>query len=143
MLRNDWRRPGAEKSSALVVSWSNMSEDSHATPVTDSPWLWFALFSAVGLAALLATGGKFGKRQAGIERKYQARAAVASGQVQIEETSTGEKRAAGAPEYTTPEKPAIPVWPLEIILAVICAVSFGLLLKQRTNATRVATPKES
>ena len=23
------------------------------TPITDSPWLWFALFTAVGLAALL------------------------------------------------------------------------------------------
>jgi hypothetical protein len=107
-------------------------------PITDSPWLWFALFSAVGLAALLATGGKFGKRQAGIERRYQARAAVASGQVKIEETGTGEKRAAGAPEYTTPEKPAIPVWPLEIILAVICAGSFGLLLRQRLGGRHAA-----
>lgn len=111
--------------------------------MTDSPWLWFALFSAVGLAALLATGGKFGKRQANIERKYQARAAVASGQVRIEESGTGEKRATGAPAYTTPERPAIAIWPLEIILAVICATSFGLLLKQRMNSPRVAAPKDS
>jgi hypothetical protein len=110
-------------------------------PITDSPWLWFALFSAVGLAALLATGGKFGKRQAGIERKYQARAAVASGQVQIEETGTGERRAAGAPEYTTPERPAIPIWPVEIILGAICAASFGLLLKQRMSPARGAAPR--
>jgi hypothetical protein len=107
-------------------------------PITDSPWLWFALFSAVGLAALLATGGKFGKRQAGIERRYQARAAVASGQVKVEETGTGEKRTAGAPEYTTPERPAIPIWPVEIILAVICAASFGLLLRQRLGGRRAA-----
>jgi hypothetical protein len=112
------------------------------TPITDSPWLWFALFSAVGLAALLATGGKFGKRQANIERKYQARAAVASGQVQIEESGTGEKHASGAPAYTTPERPAIPIWPLEIILGLICAASFGLLLKQRVTLPRVAPPKE-
>jgi hypothetical protein len=120
-----------------------VAEVSQQSPITDSPWLWFALFSAVGLAALLATGGKLGKRQAGIERKYQARAAVASGQVTIEETGTGEKRAAGAPAYTTPEKPAIPVWPLEIILAMICAVSFGLLLKQRMSSTRVAAPNRN
>ena len=48
-------------------------------PLTDSPWLWFALFSGVGLTALLATGGKFGNRQAQIERKGQARAAVGDG----------------------------------------------------------------
>jgi hypothetical protein len=102
-------------------------------PLTDSPWLWFALFSAVGLAALLATGGKFGMRQAGIERKYQARAAVASGQLQIEESGSGEKKTAGTPAYTTPERPAIPLGPLEIILAMICAASFVMLLRQRLS----------
>jgi hypothetical protein len=117
--------------------------DKSAAPITDSPWLWFALFSAVGLAALLATGGKFGKRQAGIERKYQARAAVASGQVRIEETGTGEKRAAGAPEYTTPERPAVPIWPLEIILAMICVTSFVLLVKQRMSSPRGSAPEGS
>ena len=115
----------------------------HREPITDSPWLWSALFTAVGLSALIATGGKLGKRQANIENKYQARAAVASGQVRIEESGTGEKRATGAPAYTTPERPAIPIWPLEIILAVICATSFGLLLRQRMNSTRVTVPKDS
>jgi hypothetical protein len=100
-------------------------------PITDSPWLWFALFTGFGLAALLATGGKFGRRQANIEHQYQARAAVASGKLQVEEGGTGLKKTAGAPEYTTPEAPAIPIWPLEIILGVLCAVSFVLLLRQR------------
>jgi hypothetical protein len=109
-------------------------------PITDSPWFWFALFSVCGLAALLATGGKFGKRQAGIERRYQARAAVASGQVRVEETATGEKRAAGVPEYVTPQRPAIPVWPLEIILGLIAAGSIMMLLRQRRGALLRAAP---
>jgi hypothetical protein len=110
-------------------------------PITDSPWFWFALFSACGLAALLATGGKFGKRQAGIERRYQARAAVASGQVKVEQAATGEKQAAGVPEYVTPERPAIPIWPLEIILGLIAAGSFTMLLRQRRGAMlRAAQP---
>ena len=70
---------------------------------------------------LLATGGKFGKRQANIENKYQARAAVASGELQVEEQG-GRKLTRGAPEYSTPEAPGS-LWPLEIILGVICAVS--------------------
>jgi len=53
------------------------AEPSSKEPLTDSPWFWFALFTAVGLAALLATGGRLGKRQANIENKYQARAGVA------------------------------------------------------------------
>ena len=79
-----------------------------AEPITDSPWLWFALFTAVGLAALLATGGKFGKRQANIENKYQARAAVASGSVQVEESGAGEKTTTGAPSTRRPSDPASP-----------------------------------
>jgi hypothetical protein len=99
-------------------------------PITDSPWLWSALFTAVGLAALLATGGKLGKRQANIENKYQARAAVASGQVQVEEQG-GQMAARGAPEYSTPEETVIPLWPVELILGVICAASVVMLVRRR------------
>jgi hypothetical protein len=96
--------------------------------------LWFAIFSAVGLAALLATGGKFGKRQANIEQKYQARAAVASGRLQIESQGSGRKATVGAPHYATPERTAVPIWPLEIALGVICAASVVLFLRQRFPA---------
>ena len=100
-------------------------------PITDSPWLWAALFTAVGLSALLATGGKFGKRQANIENKYQARSAVASGELQVETEGSGEKRVSTVPEYSTPEDPVIPLWPVELILGVICSVSVVMLLRQR------------
>lgn len=100
-------------------------------PITDSPWLWFALFTAVGLAALLATGGKFGKRQANIENKYQARSAIASGTLEIQDDGSGEKRAVGTPNYSTPDKPVIPLWPLEILLGVIFVGSTAMLLRER------------
>ncbi len=102
--------------------------------------MWFALYSAVGLAALISTGGKLGRRQAKIENQYQARAAVASGKVQITESGSGEKKAVGAPVYATPGQPEIPIWPLEIILGVICAVSFGLLLRQRMGNVAAPSP---
>jgi len=98
--------------------------------ITDSPWLWSALFTAVGLCALLATGGKLGRRQASIENKYQARTAVASGKLQVEE-SGGQMRTRGAPEYSTPQAPEIPLWPVEVILGVLCAASIVLLVRQR------------
>jgi hypothetical protein len=110
-------------------------------PITDSPWLWIALFTGFGLAALLATGGKFGRRQANIEHQYQARAAVASGKLQVEEGGTGLKRTAGAPEYTTPEHPAVPIWPLEILLGVACAVSFVMLMRQRMGGVPLDGPR--
>ena len=100
-------------------------------PITDSPWFWAALFTGVGLAALLATGGKFGKRQANIENKFQARSAVASGTLEVTNDGAGVKRAGKAPEYSTPEKQIIPLWPLQVGLGVLCAASLGLLLRQR------------
>jgi hypothetical protein len=100
-------------------------------PITDSPWLWCAIFTGVGLSALLATGGKFGKRQSGIERKYQARTAVASGQLNIDTLATGEKSARQLPEYSTPNDTVIPLWPLEILLGAMFLGSLLLLLRQR------------
>ena len=89
------------------------------------------MITAVGLSAQLATGGRLGKRQANIENKYQARAAVASGQVQIDTEAGGAKIVAKAPQYSTPEKPVIPLWPLEIVLGLIFVASVTMLLRQR------------
>lgn len=100
-------------------------------PLTDSPWLWFTLFSAVGLSALLATGGRLGKRQAGIENKYQARAGVVSGDVRVEIDESGAQQVAQRPHYSTPEAPVIPLWPLQIVLAGIFAGSLTMLLRQQ------------
>ena len=100
-------------------------------PITDSPWFWFALFTAVGLAALLATGGKFGKRQANIENKYQARSAVASGALAIEAAGAGAPAAKDRPDYSSPNDTLIPIWPLEIIIGLIFIGSLTMLLRQR------------
>ncbi len=73
----------------VVPLWQiNSMSNQKPPPITDSPWLWFALFSAVGLTTLLATGGKFKRRQAGIERRDQARIAVAEGTVEVVNEAT-------------------------------------------------------
>ena len=100
-------------------------------PISDSPWLWFALFSAVGLSALLATGGKFGKRQANIENKYKARSAAAAGTLEIETEGSGAKRVKQAPEYSSPGATMIPLWSLEILLGIVCAGSTAMLARSR------------
>ena len=107
-----------------------MTKPARKPPITDSPWLWAALFTGVGLAALLATGGKFGKRQAGIENKYQARAAVASGKIAPDPDGVRAMPVGEAPAYSTAEKTMIPLWPLEIILGAVCAGSVGMLLRE-------------
>jgi hypothetical protein len=104
-------------------------------PITDSPWFWLTLFSAVGLAALLATGGKFGKRQSGIERRYQAR----DWQARALERENGPEKAVGenpqaepgkaaVPDYSTPEKTIVGLWPLACVLGALCVTSLVLLV---------------
>ncbi len=100
-------------------------------PITDSPWLWFALFSAVGLMTLLATGGKFKHRQAGIERQGQARTAIAEGTLEVTVDGTGRKTVIGKPKYSRPEMTEIGLLPIAITVGSVLLVSLGLLARER------------
>ena len=106
---------------------------SNPRPITDSPWLWFALFSAVGLSALVATGGKFGNRQAQIERQGQARVAVGEG-LTITQDGTGRKTAENVPDYSRPGMTKIRLKPLAITLGTILTVSLAMLVRERLLA---------
>ena len=88
------------------------------------------MFTAVGLAALLATGGKFGKRQANIERQGQARTAVAEG-LTVAEDGSGRKTAAGVPKYSAPGETQIRLFPLAVTLGLLCAGSLAMLVRER------------
>jgi hypothetical protein len=99
-------------------------------PITDSPWLWFTLFTGAGLLALVATGGKFGARQANIERQAQARTAIAEG-LAVAEDGVGRKAATSVPKYSTPDETQIRLLPLTVVLGLLCAGSFVMLVRER------------
>jgi hypothetical protein len=99
-------------------------------PITDSAWLWFSLFTAVGLAALLATGGKFGARQANIERQAQARTAIAEG-LDVAEDGSGKKSVTGVPHYSSPGQTQIRLVPLAVTLGLLLAGSLAMLARER------------
>lgn len=104
-------------------------------PITDSPWLWFTLFTAVGLSALLATGGKFRDRQADIEREGQAQTAIAEG-LEITEEASGKKTATGVPKYSAPGETQIKLVPLAVTIGVLCAASLAMLVRERMLLSR-------
>ncbi|MGD9635744.1 MAG: hypothetical protein AB7G28_11975 [Pirellulales bacterium] len=89
--------------------------DSSKPSITDSPWLWVLLFSVFALVLLAIFSGQIGKRQARLDRQYQARERVL-------------ENAVGAPdrrEYATPENTLVPIWPLAALLvgaAIVAAV---------------------
>lgn len=94
-----------------------------ATPITDSPWFWVMLFSLMSIGALLAIGGKYGHRQAGLERQYQARERVMEGQESAAETNPR--------PYATADDTLIPLWPLAVALGALSALSVVMLVRSR------------
>jgi hypothetical protein len=103
---------------------------SNQPPITDSPWFWFSLFSSVGLATLLLTGGKFGDRQAQVERKGQAHEAVVEG-IEVMEDATGRKTVENVPEYSRPGSIKIRLAPLAVTVGTVCLLSLAMLARER------------
>jgi hypothetical protein len=96
---------------------------SDEAPITDSPWFWVLLFSIVGLIALVGISGQYGKRQARLERQYQARERIAAGEVGDRAAGDAERR-----DYATPQHTLVPIWPLAVLLIgviVLAAVMLG------------------
>ena len=82
------------------------------------------------MTALFATGGKFGDRQAKIERKGQAQSAAAS-TLDVTEDSTGRKSASNVPVYSKPGQTEVRLAPLQTTLGVLCGVSLVMLVRER------------
>jgi hypothetical protein len=110
-------------------------------PVTDSPWFWLLLFSLMGLGAIGAIHGKYGRRQAGIERQYQARDRVARG-VAVQDVTPpamdqGNERTGPRP-YSMPGENLIPLWPLVAAIGSVAVFSAVMLLRETGRRRRSA-----
>ena len=101
-------------------------------PLSDSPWFWAALFAAMALIALVAMSGKYSRRQANIEQKFQARERVAWNQA-----GSGQ-RAEGSEEYSQPGDTVIPLWPLAVPLGGLIMVSIVMLFRSRLAIRRLS-----
>lgn len=116
-----------------MVDNANQRESSNtAAPLTDSAWFWAALFATAALAALFVISGKYGKRQANIEQKYQARE-----RVNWEEEDRRQK-AEGSEEYSRPGETVISLWPLAVPLGGVIVVSVVMLVRRRKYNSRNA-----
>ncbi len=112
------------------------------TPIADSPWFWFMLFIGVGLMFLIVNDGRFNRRQAGIERKYQTdewiRAKKARGEWEEEGVATklvsdrsGQKLTVPIPKYSTSGNTRIRIGGLKVLLGGLWAVCVGMFVRER------------
>jgi hypothetical protein len=113
----------------------------NTVPLTDSAWFWVLLFSLVGLLALVAMSPKYGRRQANIERQYQARERVAE-KITAENNPDASARIddldARRPYVATTSEKLIPIWPLAVLLALVSLVAAVMLVRSQRGWGRLA-----
>lgn len=102
-----------------------MSESPHNSradkpTMTESPWFWVMVFSAAGMMFLLAFSPKYAARQRQLEMQYYAREEITRRQVEGATAAPGPARESPPP---APGELIIPLWPLMLLCAAICAVS--------------------
>jgi hypothetical protein len=102
-------------------------------PITDSPWFWVLIFSLMALGALAAISGKYGRRQANIEQKYQARERIAEERAARNNPDDGTRSddRLGPRQFATPGDTFVPLWPLAAILVVVALVAAIMLYRGR------------
>ena len=106
-------------------------------PVTDSPWFWLVLFGTVGLAALTAISPKYGRRQAPIERKYQARQHMQFPSERAPEAS--ESTPPVDLEYSSAGDTIVKLWPIRAVALVAIVIAAVALVRQRIAQHRTCT----
>lgn len=85
----------------------------------------------MGLVALFAMHGKYSRRQANIERNYQARTRVAE-KVAAENNSAEPDRMDKLEvrqEFSTPDQNLVPLWPLAVLLGSAAIVASAMLYR--------------
>ena len=105
------------------------------TAITDSPWFWVLAFSLMALVALVAVGGKYGRRQTQLELQYQARQRVAE-RIVAENNLADEARndtQTDRRQFSSPGQNLIPLWPLAILLVLVSVFSIVMLSRGRAG----------
>lgn len=88
------------------------------------------------------TGGKFGNRQAGIERKAQVRTALAEG-LRVSEDATGRKIAIKVPKYSSPGMTKVRLKPMAITIGSLLIISVVLLVRERVGTKNTGDGRQS
>jgi hypothetical protein len=93
--------------------------------IADSPWLWLLAFCLFGLLAMQLLAGKYGQRQAQIERQYQGRRWA-----QIEAQAPADEPPPQV-EFSTTDNPLIGLGPPQALLLLIGTGALLALIRER------------
>jgi hypothetical protein len=107
------------------------------SPVTDSPWFWVLVFAGMALVALVAIGPKYGRRQAGLERQYQARERIADDSVENDQPTAARSEPAERRAFASASNTLVPLWPLALVISAVMVFAAIMLFRaQRRPPSR-------
>ncbi len=99
--------------------------------LTDSPWFWGLLFSAMALVSLALVAPKYDRRQGQIEGRYLGRSQLAAERARraagLEPTSLADDTVA---MDEAPRSRLIPLWPIAIAAAGAAATCGWMLQRE-------------
>jgi len=104
-------------------------------PLTDSAWFWLLMFSTAAMLALLSIGPKYGRRQEGVERKYETRRETARRINELAAGGEGELRS--SPVDPAERELLVPLWGLYACVGAVMLLSGWKLRRWRQSHTGV------
>jgi hypothetical protein len=106
--------------------------------ITDSPWFWMMVYSAVPLVGLALLSSKYGERQSRLERQYQGHLAAAekksaqfAGDATINDSAAKTDSTKALRNYSSADDTIIPLVPLTIIFLVIASFAAVMLAREQ------------
>jgi hypothetical protein len=102
--------------------------------ITESPWYWLMAFAMMAVAVLLVIDRKYGERQAELERQYQAREWVSESGAAIDGGNAAPVDAPDFPDYATPDRLIIPLWPLAVAMGGVAVFAWLMLARERSKS---------
>lgn len=107
----------------------------------DSPWLWFGLFAAMGIIALVAVAPKYARRQGRLEQRYENRLRTQEQRQAAATGATADRVANGSPARMGDARATSSLVPIALVLLAGFAVAV-LLVRWRTRRLQTLHPAD-
>ena len=120
------------------MSHHPLENQSHDVPAgwTDSPWLWFGLFAAIGIIALAAVAPKYARRQGRLEQRYENRLRTQEQRQAAATGATADPVANSSPTRMGEARATTSLVPIALALLVGFALA-ALFVRWRTRRRHV------
>lgn len=106
----------------------------------DSPWVWFGLFAAMGIIALLAVSPKYAQRQGRLEQRYENRLRMEYQRRHAAAPDVPGEATSSAPTRMSEARTTSSLVPIALSLAIVLVVAAILVWRRVQRRVPVRPP---